>query len=67
MEIVKKTDSYSIVKKRSGRYGVLSSSNKWVNADEKIKVLAAEGLIKVTAKAKVEETDSEDQVEESAE
>ncbi len=46
MEIVKKTDEYEIVKKRSGRYGVRGADRKWVNGDEKVKILLAEKLIK---------------------
>jgi hypothetical protein len=46
MEIVKKTADYEIVKKRSGRYGVRSADRKWVNGDEKVKILLAEKLIK---------------------
>jgi hypothetical protein len=49
METVKKTAEYRIVKKRSGRYGVLDASGKWLNGDEKVKVLLAEKLIKAPA------------------
>ena len=51
MEVVKKTDDYTIFKKKSGRYGVKGKNNKWINGDDKIKILADEGLIKLTAKA----------------
>lgn len=68
MEIVKSTDDFKIVKKRSGRYGVRKSNGSWVNADEKVKILAAEGLIKLTAPAKKEEPAAEEApAEESAE
>lgn len=46
METVKKTDEYEIVKKRSGRYGVRGANKKWLNGDDKVKVLLAEKLIK---------------------
>ena len=46
MEIVKKTEEYQIIKKRSGRYGVRTNDRKWVSGDEKVKILIAEGLIK---------------------
>jgi hypothetical protein len=46
MEIVKKTADYEIVKKRSGRFGVRGADRKWVNGDEKVKILLAEKLIK---------------------
>lgn len=47
METVKTTDAHIIVKKRSGRYGVMLKNGKsWVNGDDKAKILLAEGLIK---------------------
>lgn len=49
MEVVKKTDSYTIIKKRSGRYGVKHKNGRWINGDEKTKVLLTEGLIKAPA------------------
>ncbi len=51
METVKKTDDYTIVKKRSGRYGVRRNDNKWINGEEKVKVLLEAGLIEVKLKA----------------
>jgi hypothetical protein len=58
MEVVKKTDDFTIVKKRSGRYGVRSNTGKWVNGDDKTKILLGEGLIKATA-PKAQETPAE--------
>ncbi len=49
MEIVKKTKTYTVIKKRSGRFGVLGANGKWINGNEKIKILLDEGLIKVPA------------------
>lgn len=46
MEIVKQTEEYQIVKKRSGRYGVRRIDRTWLSGEEKVKVLIAEGLIK---------------------
>jgi len=54
MEVVKSTKEFTVIKKRNGRYGVKNAAGKWVNADEKVKILLAEGLIKVT-EAKKEE------------
>ena len=45
MEIVKTTEEYQIIKKRSGRYGVRRTNRKWVNGEEKTKILIAEGLM----------------------
>lgn len=49
MEIVKTTEEYQIIKKRSGRYGVRRTDRKWVTGDEKVKILVAEGLVKAAA------------------
>ncbi len=61
MEVVKKTDAYVIVKKRSGRFGVKNSSGKWINGDEKVKILVEAGLVKAAVPKK------EEPVEEPAE
>jgi uncharacterized protein YpmB len=65
MTIVKKTDTYSISKRRDGRYSVVGSNGKAINGDEKVAILIAEDLIKVTAAAPVEEV-VEEAVEEAA-
>ena len=46
MKVIKKTKEYTIYQKGSGRYAVKDSDKNWVNADEKIKILLAEALIK---------------------
>ena len=46
MKVIKKTKEYTIYQKSSGRYAVKDSDKNWVNADEKIKILLAEALIK---------------------
>lgn len=65
METVKKTDKYTIFKKRNGRYSVQGTNKKWINGDEKAKILADEGLIKlsVAAPAPVEEAPAEEAAE----
>jgi len=45
MKTVKKTETYTIVQKRSGRYGVKSNKGKWVNAADKVEILVKEKLI----------------------
>lgn len=73
MEIVKRTDEYEIVKKRSGRYGVRGKDRKWVNGDEKVKILLAEKLIKAPepkapeAEAAPDDAPAEEAAEASAE
>lgn len=47
MKVVKKTPEYTIYEKRSKRYAVLGADKKWINAEEKVKILLAEKLIEV--------------------
>lgn len=70
MEVVKQTDEYTVIKKRSGRFGVKNTSAKWINGEEKVKILIAEGFIKAAlpAEKSTEEasaTDSAPATEES--
>lgn len=59
MEVVKQTNDVTIFKKRNGRYGVKDAKGKWINKEEKVKVLTSEGLIKVDApKPKEEEQEA---------
>ena len=44
MKVVKKTDEWKILQKRSGRYAVQQASGNFLNGDDKLKILAAEGL-----------------------
>ena len=55
MEAVKKTNDYTIFKKRSGRFGVQMTDKKWVNGEEKSKILAKHKLIKLSAPKPKEE------------
>ena len=55
MTIVKKTDTYSISKRRDGRYSVEGSNGKAINGDDKVAILIAEDLIKVAVAAPVAE------------
>lgn len=64
METVKETKEYRVVKKRSGRFGVLSPRGSWIGGDEKVKILLAEGLIKTGVK-KAEEPAAEAAAEET--
>jgi hypothetical protein len=49
MNIVKKTNEYIIYQKRSNRYAVKDANKRWLNGDDKIKILLAENLIKAPA------------------
>ena len=51
MKVVKKTKDYVIYQKGSGRYAIKGADKSWINADEKIKILLAEKLIKAVVPA----------------
>jgi hypothetical protein len=51
MKLIKKTDEYSIFQRGDERYAVKDAAKKPVNGDEKVRILLAEGLIKVTEPA----------------
>ena len=48
MKLIKKTGDYSIYARGDSRYAVKDGDKQPVNGDEKVKILLAEGLIKVT-------------------
>ena len=52
MELVKKTDKYTIYKKKSGRHAVQNKDKKYVAEKEKEEILLAEGLIKLSPRKK---------------
>jgi hypothetical protein len=70
MKLVRKTAEYKIFLRGDNRYAVQNANGKPVNGEEKVNILIAEELIKVTAPTEaapdVEET-VEDVVEEAAE
>lgn len=63
MKVVKKTAEYTVYQKRSGRYAVENAKGNAVNKEEKVKILLAEGLIKI-AEAKAPEPVVEEATEE---
>jgi len=68
MKLIKKTDEYSIFQRGDERYAVKDAAKKPVNGEEKVKVLLAEGLIKVTEPAAPAEPEAaEEATEEAAE
>ncbi|MEP4148541.1 MAG: hypothetical protein ABJL54_15100 [Halioglobus sp.] len=64
MKLVKKTDEYSIFQRSDDRYAVKDANKKAVNGEEKVKILLAEDLIKVTAPAAPEEAPVEEEAAE---
>ena len=69
MKVVKKTDEYTIFQRGDERYAVKDADKNAVNGEDKVKILLAEGLIKVTepAEAPVEEAAEEEAAEEATE
>lgn len=66
METVKKTGTHTIVKKKSGRYGVLTKKGKWVNAQDKVDILTKEKFLTAPKKkAPIEEPTEEVAIEEA--
>jgi hypothetical protein len=66
MKVVKKSSEYTIYVKRNGRHAVQGAAG-YINGEEKAKILAAEGLIKLAEPKPQEEAPAEEAAEESAE
>ena len=47
MDLVKETKEHKIYQKKSKRYAVRDANRKWVNGEEKVKILVKEKLLKV--------------------
>ena len=60
MEVVKKTNEYTIYQKRSKRYAVKDANKRWVKSDEKVKILLGEKLIKAPEPKPKEEAPAEE-------
>ena len=70
MKLVKKTAEYTIYKRSDDRFAVKDGNKNAVNGEDKVRILAEEGLVKVAAPATpepvAEEAPAEDAVEEAA-
>ncbi|MGB2287890.1 MAG: hypothetical protein ACPH3D_06350, partial [Porticoccaceae bacterium] len=67
MKVIKRTKEYIVYQKASGRYAVKDANKNWVNADEKVRILVTEGLIKAAMPpVAVEEPPVEDVAEVAA-
>ena len=62
MKVVKKTDEYRVLQKRSGRYAIRTVMGEWVNGSEKIKILIEAGLIKAALPQEPEDDPSSETV-----
>lgn len=69
MKTVKKTAEYTIYQKRNNRYAVKGANANWLNGEEKVAILLAENLIKLTQPAtpEVESEAPADTAEETVE
>ena len=67
MKVVVKNDEYTIYQRRDGRYAVENAAKQPVNGDEKVAILLANELVKVTLPAAPAEEPAEEVVEEAAE
>lgn len=66
LKVIKKTAEYTIYQRKDERYAVQDANKNAVNGEEKVKILLAEELIKVTAPAAVEEEPVEEEAAEEA-
>ncbi|MCB1198945.1 MAG: hypothetical protein R3A45_04845 [Bdellovibrionota bacterium] len=63
MKVIKRTKEHTIFQKKSGRYAVKDANKKWINADEKVRILVAAKLVKITPAKPKEEPAAEVQAE----
>ena len=65
MKLVKKTAEFRIFKRRDGRFAVKDAKGQPINAEEKVKILLAEGLVTAPEPKPVEEPVEEPAAEEA--
>ena len=65
MKLVKETAEYTVLKRADGRYAVQGKNRKFINGDDKVNILIAEGL-RTQPEPKVEAAPAEDTTEEAA-
>jgi len=46
----KTKEAFKLVKKRNGRWSVKAQNGKFINGEEKVKILVSKGLVKVLKK-----------------
>ncbi len=63
MIVEKKTAEYTVLKRSDGRFAVKNSKNKFINGEEKVAILIAEGLLTAPAPKPVEEAPAEEATE----
>ena len=65
MTLIKKTDEYRIYQRGDERYAVQDGTGKPINGEEKVKILLAEELIKVTLPAEPQPGAAADEADEA--
>lgn len=63
MKLEKQTAEYTVLKRADGRYAVQGKDKKFINAEEKVKILIAEGLLKAPEPKAEPEAPAEDAAE----
>ena len=65
MKVILRTKQHTVYEKKSGRFAVKDAEKNWVNGDDKVAVLLAEGLVKTAPPAVAEAPVEEAPVEEA--
>ena len=65
MKVVKKTEMFTIYVKSSGRFAVKDANKNWINAEEKVKILVENGVIKAFVPPVKKESDVEQEINEA--
>ncbi len=66
MQVEKKTAEYTVFKRADGRYAVQGKDKKFINGDDKVKLLIEEGLLTAPAPKTEEPAAAEAATEEEA-
>ena len=45
MKVIARTDEYTIYQKRSGRHGIKGADKRWINGEDKVRILLEHKLI----------------------
>ncbi|TVZ41308.1 hypothetical protein P886_0652 [Alteromonadaceae bacterium 2753L.S.0a.02] len=67
MKPVKSTAEYTIFQRRDERYAVRGANKNWINGDDKVAILLAEGLLKKPEPKPAEPEEAPAEGEESSE
>lgn len=66
MQVVTRTDEYTIFKKRNQRYAVRNKDREWVRGDDKVAVLLAHNLIEAPVPKSPDQPEEPEAVEAAA-